>query len=136
MKVNQISGILNDVYKEVIGEDNIIQDDLSNIVSAGQLIASNAFGYNFDNYVGEIIDKVGRTIFVDRPYRATDLGIWRDSWEYASMLEKIRCEVGNYSNNDEWILLDTDNDNTPEYNDGIANGDIVDKLFFTEAFFD
>lgn len=129
MKVNQISSILNSVYGEVLGQDNIIQDDLSNIVSAGQLIESNAFGDNFDNYVGEIIDKVGRTIFVDRPYRATDLGIWRDSWEYASMLEKIRCEVGNYSNNDEWILLDTDKDNTPEYNDGIATGDIVDKLF-------
>lgn len=130
MKVNQISSILNSVYGEVLGQDNIIQDDLSNIVSAGQLIAADAFGDNFDNYVGEIIDKVGRTIFVDRPYRATDLGIWRDSWEYASMLEKIRCEVGNYSNNDEWILLDgSDAGTDPDYNNGIANGDIVDKLF-------
>lgn len=130
MKVNQISGILNDVYKEVLGQENMIQDDLSNIVSAGQIITgSAAFGDNFDNYAGKIIDKVGRTIFVDRPYKATDLGIWRDSWEYASMLEKIRCEVGQYKDNDEWILLDTDNDSTPEYNDGIANGDIVDKLF-------
>ena len=129
MKVNQISGILNDVYKEVLGSDNMIQEDLSNIVSAGQIITSTAFGDNFDNYAGQIIDKVGRTIFVDRPYKATNLGIWRDSWEYASMLEKIRCEVGQYKDNDEWILLDTDSDDTPEYNDGIANGDIVDKLF-------
>lgn len=129
MKVTQISGILNDVYKEVLGSENMIQDDLSNIVSAGQIITSTAFGDNFDNYAGQIIDKVGRTIFVDRPYKSTDLGIWRDSWEYASMLEKIRCEVGQYKDNDEWILLDTDNDDTPEYNDGIANGDIVDKLF-------
>ena len=129
MKVNQISGILNDVYGEVLGTENMIQEDLSNIVSAGQIITSTAFGENFDNYAGKIIDKVGRTIFVDRPYKATDLGIWRDTWEYASMLEKIRCEVGQYKDNDEWILLDTDNDNTPEYNDGIANGDIVDKLF-------
>ena len=59
MRVNQISSILNSVYGEVLGQDNIIQDDLSNIVSAGQLIASDAFGDNFDNYVGEIIDKVG-----------------------------------------------------------------------------
>ena len=129
MKVNQISGILNEVYGEVLGADNMIQENLSNIVSAGQIITANAFGDNFDNYAGQIIDKVGRTIFVDRPYKATDLGIWRDSWEYASMLEKIRCEVGQYKDNDEWILLDSDNDNTPEYNDGIANGDIVDKLF-------
>ena len=127
MKVNQISGILNDVYDEILGEDNLFQEDLSNIVSAGQLITkSAAFGDNFDNYVGKIIDKVGRSIFVDRPYKATDLGIWRDSWEYASMLEKIRCEVGNYTNNDEWTLLDgTDAGTESDYN----STSIVDKLF-------
>lgn len=125
MKVNQISTILNSVYGEVLGEDNIIPDDLSNIVSAGQIIAANTFGDNFDQYVGKIIDKVGRTIFVDRAYRASDLGIWRDSWEYASMLEKIRCEVGEYENNDEWTLLDNSTPVGPDYN----SSDIVDKLF-------
>ena len=125
MKVNQISTMLNSVYGEVLGENNMIQDDLSNIVSAGQIITSTTFGENFDNYAGKIIDKVGRSIFVDRAYRASDLGIWRDSWEYASMLEKVRCEVGNYVDNDEWTLLDADGDTTPDYNET----SIVDKLF-------
>lgn len=126
MKVTQISGILNDVYAEVLGEDNLFQEDLSNIISAGQIITASAFGDNFDNYAGKIIDKVGRTIVVDRVYRATDLGIWRDSWEYASMLEKIRCEVGDFVDNDEWTLLDgTDAGSDPDYN----ATDIVDKLF-------
>ena len=125
MKVKQISSMLNDVYSEVLGAENVFQEDLSNIVSAGQIITANAFGDNFDEYVGKIIDKVGRSIFVDRPYKATDLGIWRDSWEYASMLEKVRCEVGNYVNNDEWTLLDTNGDTNPDYN----ATSIVDKLF-------
>lgn len=127
MKVNQIATILNSVYNEVLGQNNMtVNEDLSNIVSAGQFIEANAFGDNFDNYVGEIIDKVGRTIFVDRAYRASDLGIWRDSWDYASMLEKIRCEVGNYVSNDEWILLDgSDAGTDPDYKDS----SIVDKLF-------
>lgn len=126
MKVNQISGILNDVYGEVLGEDNLFQEDLSNIISAGQIITKTAFGDNFDNYAGQIIDKVGRSIFVDRVYRATELGIWRDSWEYASMLEKVRCEVGDFVDNDEWKLLDgTDAGDVPDYN----QTDIVDKLF-------
>lgn len=127
MKVNQISTILNDVYGEVLGETNMITDNLSNIVSAGQIIASNTFGDNFDQYVGKIIDKVGRTIFVDRAYRASDLGIWRDSWEYASMLEKIRCEVGNYEDNAEWTLLDTKTPDGPDYNNTAT--DIVNRLF-------
>lgn len=136
MKVNQIYDILNNVYGEALGDQVILKEDLSNIVSAGEVLeAEGAFGENFDNYVGKIIDKVGRTIVVDRVFRKKDLGIWRDSWEYASMLEKIRCEVGNFVTNDEWILLDktgaTDSDNnpipdgTPDYN----ATDIVDKLF-------
>lgn len=127
MKVNQISTMLNAVYGEVLGETNLFKEDLSNIVSAGQIItASTAFGDNFDNYVGKIIDKVGRVIVVDRVFRKKDLGIWRDSWEYASMLEKIRCEVGNFTNNDEWVLLDgSDAGTDPDYN----STDIVDKLF-------
>ena len=126
MNVKQIYNILDSVYGEVLGEDNMLQEDLSNIVSAGQFLTkTSAFGDNFDNYVGKIIDKVGRSIFVDRPYKATDLGIWRDSWEYASMLEKIRCEVGNFTSNDEWILLDSDGNNVPDYN----ATSIVDKLF-------
>lgn len=127
MKVNQISTMLNSIYGEVLGETNLFKEDLSNIVSAGQIItASTAFGDNFDNYVGKIIDKVGRVIVVDRVFRKKDLGIWRDSWEYASMLEKIRCEVGNFTNNDEWVLLDgSDAGADPDYN----STDIVDKLF-------
>ena len=131
MKVNQISGMLNKVYGEVLGEENIFNEDLSNIVSVGQIItSSSAFGENFDNYAGKIIDKVGRSIFVDRPYRATDLGIWRDSWEYASMLEKIRCEVDDFEDNDEWTLLGgADADGDGKHDDVYNDTNIVDKLF-------
>ena len=127
MKVNQISGMLNDIYSEVLGDENLFTEDLSNIVSCGQIITSStAWGENFDNYAGKIIDKVGRSIFVDRTYRAKDLGIWRDSWEYASMLEKVRCEVKDFVDNDEWKLLDgSDAGDAPDYN----STSIVDKLF-------
>lgn len=126
MKVNQISTMLNSIYGEVLGTNNFFTENLSNIVDAGHIITSTTFGDNFDNYVHKIIDKVGRSIFVDRAYRASDLGIWRDSWEYASMLEKIRCEVGNYTDNDEWKLLDgEDEGDAPDYNSTA----IVDKLF-------
>lgn len=127
MKVNQISAMLNDIYGEVLGEDNLFTEDLTNIVSCGQIITSGtAWGNNFDNYAGKIIDKVGRSIFVDRTYNAKDLGIWRDSWEYASMLEKVRCEVKDFVDNDEWKLLDgSDAGTDPDYN----ATSIVDKLF-------
>ena len=66
MKVNQISTLLNSVFGEVLGETALVNEDLSNLVSAGTVITSSStFGDNFENYAGAIIDKVGKTIFVD-----------------------------------------------------------------------
>jgi hypothetical protein len=124
MKVNQIATILNTVYGEVLGETALVQEDLGNIVSVGAVLnGTSVFGENFDNYVGKIVDKVGRTIFVDRTYTAKDFGIWRDSWEYASALEKIRCEVNDYVDNCEWGLA--------TYNDNIS--DHLEHLFSFDA---
>ena len=121
MKVNQISGLLNDVFGEILGDEGLINEDLSNVVDAGKVITSSTtFADQFENYVGKIVDKVGRTIFWDRVYTADDLGIWRDAFEYGSVLEKIRCEVGNYDDNCEWDLTDK-TDGSLDYNTGISD---------------
>ena len=129
MKINQIAGILNDVFKEVtgvyvtvpnpdfdpdspVGPDNPetieqggFDEDLSNIVDIGRTITSSTqWADNFDNYVARIIDKIGRTIFVDRPYEGDDLGLSREAWNYGSVMEKVRVEVGDFVENDSWKL--------------------------------
>ena len=105
MRVNQISTILNSVFKEITGTSAVIQEDLSNIVEVGRVITSSTqWGDNFDKYVGAIIDKVGKTIFVDRVYTSAAPNIMKSSWEYASILEKVRCDVDDYTDNKEWSL--------------------------------
>lgn len=128
MRVNQISAMLNQVFDSVLGGE-MIAEDLSNVVSAGRIItgSNDVFGPNFDNYAGKIIDKVGRTVFWDRVYTADDLGIWRDSFEYGSVLEKIRCEVGNFEDNCEWKLTDASGNSVPDYNDSIQTH--IQELF-------
>lgn len=104
MKVNQIATLLNSVFGEITG-GALVKEDLGNIVDIGRAITSSSqWGDNFENYVGKIIDKVGRAVFVDRAYQAQDLGIWKDSWTYGSILEKVRCDVGDYEENKEWKL--------------------------------
>lgn len=129
MKVNQISSMLNSIWGEVLGETGLVAEDLSNLVDAGRVITgSDTFGDNFENYARKIIDKVGKTIFVDRVYRAKDLGIWRDSWEYGSVLEKIRCDVNDFTDNCEWDLTkDVDADQTLDYNENISSH--IEELF-------
>ncbi len=127
MKVNQISTLLNGVFGEILGDTALIAEDLSNLVSSGQIITSSTtYGDNFDNYAGAIIDKVGKTIFVDRVYRAKDLGIWRDYFEYGSVLEKIRVDVGDYEDNCEWDLTKMGTTGL-DYNENLQNH--IEELF-------
>lgn len=126
MQVKQISGMLNSVFGEILG-DGLVTENLSNIVSAGTVITSDSrFNDNFDNYAASIVDKVGRTVFADRVYRAKDLGIWRDSWEYGSILEKIRCDVGDYEDNCEWDLTKMGTTSL-DYNENIQNH--IEEIF-------
>ena len=129
MNVTQISPILNAVFGELLGgatipnpnynaeaaEDasnpkeianpNLFDANLSNIVDVGYKITSSSeWGNNFDKYVGKIIDKVGRTIFRDRVYKGSTLGLRREAWDYASVLEKIRVEVRDFLPNDKWRM--------------------------------
>lgn len=130
MKVNQIADMLNTVFGEILGETGLFTENLSNVVDSGKIITTNykVMGDDFDNYAGKIVDKVGRTIFWDRVYTAEDLGLWRDSFEYGSILEKIRCEVGEYDDNCEWKLTDgADAGTTPDYNDAIQTH--IEELF-------
>lgn len=127
MKVKQIASILNTVFAEALG-DAAFQEDLGNIVSTGQIITgASTFGENFDNYCRSIIDKIGKTIFVDRVYNAQDLGLWKDSFEYGCILEKIRVAVGKNVDNAEWMLPDDSGNGTPDYNDNLSQH--IEDLF-------
>ena len=115
MKVKQVATLLNTVYNEIIGESSLVKEDLSNIVDVGREITSSTqWGDNFDKFVGKLIDQVGRVIFVDRTYKPDDLGPLRDSWTYGSILQKVRCDVGDYADNKAWQLADTQK---PDFSD-------------------
>ena len=46
-----IGEALNEVYKELIGETNLVKEDLSNIVEVGKTITeSSTYGENVENY--------------------------------------------------------------------------------------
>lgn len=129
MKVTQIAGILNAVYGELLGGDtipnpnydpetaesatnpkeianpNLFKEDLSNVVDVGhQITTTTEWGNNFDKYTGKIIDKVGLVIFRDRVYSGDTLGLRREENEYASVMEKIRVEVGDFKLNNKWRM--------------------------------
>lgn len=112
MKVNQIATILNELNEAMVGSDDVFADDLSNIVDAGKTVldyTADASGANFDNYIKGLIDRVGRVIFVDRSYTSQAPNILKDSWEYGSILMKVRAELMDAKNNTTWQLGDIAN---------------------------
>lgn len=102
MNVKQIATILQSITDEVIGESVVVQEDLSNIVDVGRQILDNT---SVDNYVKALVNRIGRTEFVDRVLASTAPTITRDSWEYGSILQKVRCELPDATTNPTWQLV-------------------------------
>jgi len=119
MNIKQVAGMLNDINQEMTGEKAItaVNEDLSNIVDVGKELTEGEVDITgfFENYGKKIIDKVGRTIVVDREYRSTAPDIQRDSWEYGSVLEKVRVSVNELSDDTTWTLNRGDTPEQYEY---------------------
>lgn len=105
MRVEQIYNIVNTITSEVLGESAVVQEDLSNIVEIGDTIA-NLGSAAFENYTRQLIDHIGKVVFVNRPYSGSAPSVLMDSWEYGSILEKIQAEMPTAQANDSWNLQD------------------------------
>lgn len=102
MKVNQVYDILNEATKEILGEDVIVKEDLSNVVDIGKQFENLENGY--DNYVRKIHDTIGRIVFVNRVKSSRVPSVIRDGWEYGAILEKIRVSMPEARVNESWRL--------------------------------
>ena len=103
MEVKQIYEIMNGITSEMLGEDVVVNEDLSNIVELGQQF-ENVVG--LDNYVRKLPDHVGRVVFVDRKYEGRAPQILMDGWEYGSIMEKIATRIPEAVENEDWQLQD------------------------------
>lgn len=104
MKVTQVYEILNTITKEILGDSVVVNEDLSNIVDIGKAF-ENMDGA-LDNYVRKLQDHIGRVVFVNRVYSGRAPRVLMDSWEYGSILEKIRAAMPESELNESWNLQD------------------------------
>ena len=103
MEVKQIYEFVNDSTKEIVGESVLLKEDLGNIVDLGTAV----FNANaVDAYVRNLLNHIGRVIFVNRAYSGRVPSVMMDGWEYGSVLEKIRVELPEATENESWELED------------------------------
>lgn len=123
MLMTQVYALANEVTKEVLGEEAIVQEDLSNVVDIGDQITNLNL---LDNYVKSLVDHIGKMIFVNRPYSGTAPSIMMDSWEYGSILEKVTYDgLPEATENESWDLEDGE-----EYNPNIFTQPKVSAKFY------
>ena len=103
MQVTQVYEFTNYATKEAIGEVAILKEDLSNIVDVGEAIF-NANAY--DKYVRALVNRIGRTIFVNRVYQGSAPSVLMDGWEYGSVLQKVSGALPEAKVNETWELQD------------------------------
>lgn len=103
MTVQQVYTLLNGISKEILGESAVVNEDLSNVVDIGKSILSTV---DVDNYVKTLVDRIGKVVFVNRPYSGSAPSVMMDSWQYGSVLQKIDAELPDAVENQDWELTD------------------------------
>lgn len=101
MDVTQVYNLVNDATAEVLGESVVLQEDLSNVVDVGEAV----FNANaVDRYVKALVNHIGKVVFVNRVYKGNAPSVLMDGWEFGSVLEKVRMELPDATENESWEL--------------------------------
>ena len=103
MDIKQVYEFVNNATKEALGETALLNEDLSNIVDIGNAV----FNANaMDKYVKALINRIGKTIFVNRVYGGSAPSVLMDGWEYGSVLQKVSTGLPEATVNETWELQD------------------------------
>lgn len=122
MNVTQIYSLVKTVSGEVLGNTDLVHEDLTGLVDLG----NEVFNQNaVDNYVKSLVNHIGKVVFVNRPYSGKVPSVLMDSWEFGSVLEKISADVPDAEENDTWNLQDG-----KEYKQDVFHKPTVTAKFF------
>lgn len=122
MDVKQIYSLVNTVSGEVLGNKELVHEDLTGLVDLGNEVFNQKA---VDNYVKSLVNHIGKVVFVNRPYSGKVPSVLMDSWEFGSVLEKISADVPDAEENDTWNLQDG-----KEYKQDVFHKPTVTAKFF------
>jgi hypothetical protein len=125
MEFKQIYTLMNSITKEILGDEIVVEEDLSNVVDIGnEVINASAM----DKYVKTLVDHIGKVIFVNRPYAGSAPSVLMDGWEYGSILQKITYDgLPEATENETWELEDG-----KSYDPNIFTQPTVSSKFFSK----
>lgn len=103
MEIKQVYNLVNAATREALGQDVVLNEDLSNVVDIGdRVFNANAM----DKYVKSLVNHIGKVIFVNRLYEGAAPSVMMDGWEYGSVLQKVSTGLPEATINETWELQD------------------------------
>lgn len=103
MEIRQVYNLVNAATREALGQDVVLNEDLSNTVDIGdRVFNANAM----DKYVKSLVNHIGKVIFVNRLYEGAAPSVMMDGWEYGSVLQKVSTGLPEATINETWELQD------------------------------
>lgn len=102
MEIKQIYTLVNTALTESVGSAAVLNEDLSNLVDAGNSVFDNN---SFDAFSRSLVDHVGRMVFVDRKYRGFGYSLMMDGWEYGAVMQKVSSEIPHATENESFNLV-------------------------------
>lgn len=100
----QVAAQVNAAVSAALGAGaTLVKEDLSNIVDVGKQFPGLGDD-RYDNYVRALTNVIGKELFDYRPYSSRFAGIMTDSWQYGSILRKVRVDLVEAEENPSWDL--------------------------------
>lgn len=138
MRITQLTNVLNGtlsttgIIDQVTGEAAVANEDLSNIVDIGKAVLNytGQSNENYDSFMRNLIDQVGKVVIVNRTYVSQAPNILKDSWEYGSIMQKVRVSVPEVRDNATWDLF-----NYPKQNEAYPDPFELSKPGATAKFY-
>lgn len=124
MTITQIYQLVNTAAQAVAGEIALPQEDLSNLVDVGKSIA-NAQGT--DAFYKALVNRIGKMYFVDRPYTGLLPKVFKDSWQFGSIVGKVQVDDMDVEENSTWDII-----NGASYDPYVVNLPVVSAKFYNE----
>lgn len=103
MEIKQVHEFVDSAVKQVLGEDKVVTEDLSNLVDIGKDLANRKAVNKFADC---LVDRIGKVVFVDRTYAKRAPDIFKTDWEYGNIVQKIDAELPDTDIDEAWELQD------------------------------
>ena len=124
MEVKQIYQLVNEAAQAVAGEITLPTEDLTNIVDVGRSI-QNAQGV--DSFYKALVNRIGKMYFVDRKYNGLFLNLFKDSWQFGSIVGKVQVDDMEVQENSTWEII-----NGASYDPFVVNLPVVSSKFYNK----